>query len=176
MAHKPFEFSPMIPRFCSPLLNASPTKWFVLFPFSLGHIRFNLCHDTQVGEYITPLLTRARGLQNTELFLQACAASFVQSWRLVTSLLEVGHISSTSKSGTGPPVSTSKDRRKSLLASTGSDREHPLAAMSFTQAEDVMSVIDSNSALVTTLTVCDPVTVCLSRSWTSISRKRSSTW
>ncbi|KAG9086729.1 F-box protein: endocytic membrane traffic, recycling ReCYcling 1, partial [Ceratobasidium sp. 370] len=35
-----------------------------------------------IGEYITPLLSRAREV-NTGLYLQAAAASFVQAWRLV---------------------------------------------------------------------------------------------
>jgi recyclin-1 len=35
-----------------------------------------------IGEYITPLLSRAREV-STGLYLQAAAASFIQAWRLV---------------------------------------------------------------------------------------------
>lgn len=42
----------------------------------------------QVGEYITPLLTRAREISN-EAYLQATAASFSQAWGMVDVLLEV---------------------------------------------------------------------------------------
>lgn len=35
-----------------------------------------------IGEYITPLLSRAREV-GTGLYLQAAAASFIQAWRLV---------------------------------------------------------------------------------------------
>ena len=41
-----------------------------------------------VGEYITPLLTRAREISN-EAYLQATAASFSQAWGMVDVLLEV---------------------------------------------------------------------------------------
>ncbi|KIM77632.1 hypothetical protein PILCRDRAFT_615587 [Piloderma croceum F 1598] len=41
-----------------------------------------------VGEYITPLLTRAREISN-EAYLQATAASFSQAWEMVDVLLEV---------------------------------------------------------------------------------------
>ena len=44
--------------------------------------------DTQVGEYITPLLSRARQISN-EAYLQATAASFSQAWGMVDVLLEV---------------------------------------------------------------------------------------
>ncbi|THH15991.1 hypothetical protein EW146_g4575 [Bondarzewia mesenterica] len=42
-----------------------------------------------VGEYIVPLLTRARALANTSIFLKANAASFREAWRMVDAILEV---------------------------------------------------------------------------------------
>ena len=44
----------------------------------------------KVGEYIAPLLTHARGL-TSDVFLQASAATFVQSWRMVDAMLEVSN-------------------------------------------------------------------------------------
>jgi recyclin-1 len=41
-----------------------------------------------VGEYITPLLSHARGITN-EVFLQATAASFAQAWRIADALIFV---------------------------------------------------------------------------------------
>lgn len=38
--------------------------------------------DSQIGEYIHPLLSQARVI-SLDIFLQATAASFVQSWKLV---------------------------------------------------------------------------------------------
>jgi recyclin-1 len=42
----------------------------------------------QVGEYIAPLLTRAREISNA-LYLTAVAASFRESWRIVDVLTTV---------------------------------------------------------------------------------------
>ncbi|VDC04328.1 unnamed protein product [Peniophora sp. CBMAI 1063] len=42
-----------------------------------------------VGEYITPLLTQARALQTSALFLRATAAAFREAWRLVDALRAV---------------------------------------------------------------------------------------
>ncbi|KAG8908302.1 F-box protein: endocytic membrane traffic, recycling ReCYcling 1 [Tulasnella sp. 403] len=41
-----------------------------------------------VGEYISPLLTHARGISN-DIFLRATAASFVQAWKIVDLVMEV---------------------------------------------------------------------------------------
>ena len=43
----------------------------------------------QVGEYISPLLTQARALQTSALFLRATAAAFREAWRLVDALRTV---------------------------------------------------------------------------------------
>lgn len=50
----------------------------------------------QVGEYIAPLLTRAREISNT-LYLTAVAASFREAWKIVDVLTTV----SSSFSGKG---------------------------------------------------------------------------
>ncbi|KAH9942244.1 exocyst complex component Sec10-domain-containing protein [Epithele typhae] len=42
-----------------------------------------------VGDYITSLLTRAREISNA-IFLQATAASFKESWRIVDTIIKVG--------------------------------------------------------------------------------------
>ena len=42
----------------------------------------------QVGEYISPLLTRAREV-STEAFLKASAASFREAWRMVDLIVRV---------------------------------------------------------------------------------------
>lgn len=45
-------------------------------------------HTAQIGEYIAPLLTRAREI-SSETFLKACAASFKEAWRMVDVIMEV---------------------------------------------------------------------------------------
>ena len=96
----------------------------------------------QIGEYITPLLSRARGLKNPELYLQATAASFVQSWRLVATLLDIGHVVSPAAqnpgASSGPPNSPAH-RRKSLAPSVEA-ADPASAVLTCTQAEDVMYV------------------------------------
>ncbi|KAH0583281.1 hypothetical protein H2248_011156 [Termitomyces sp. 'cryptogamus'] len=42
-----------------------------------------------VAEYITTLLTQARAVTNSSIFLQATAASFKEAWRMVDALLRV---------------------------------------------------------------------------------------
>ena len=48
----------------------------------------SLTRHTQVGEYISSLLTRARELSN-ETFLKAAAASFKVAWRMVDVVVKV---------------------------------------------------------------------------------------
>ncbi|KAI9513549.1 exocyst complex component Sec10-like protein [Russula earlei] len=42
-----------------------------------------------VSEYVTPLLTHARSLANSALFLRATAACFRETWRVVDTILEI---------------------------------------------------------------------------------------
>ena len=44
--------------------------------------------ETQIGEYISPLLSQSRAISQ-DLFLQATAAAFVQAWKLVDVAMEV---------------------------------------------------------------------------------------
>ena len=44
--------------------------------------------EVQVGEYITPLLTKAREISN-EVFLRATAAAFKEAWRIVDALVQL---------------------------------------------------------------------------------------
>ncbi|KAG6863874.1 hypothetical protein C0991_002501 [Blastosporella zonata] len=53
-----------------------------------------------VGEYITSLLTRARAAPSSAVFLQATAASFKESWRIVDALLRVAQ--ARAQDGTPP--------------------------------------------------------------------------
>ncbi|CCM05375.1 uncharacterized protein FIBRA_07591 [Fibroporia radiculosa] len=48
-----------------------------------------------VGEYISPLLTRAREIGN-EIFLKATAASFNEAWRMVNTVVQIAHSRSDS--------------------------------------------------------------------------------
>jgi recyclin-1 len=70
-----------------------------------------------VAEYIIPLLTRAREISN-EIFLQATAAAFVQSWRLVDALIDVTN---------GTVIEKDKDPTKD-----------PSTSVTRTRIEDVM--------------------------------------
>ena len=45
-------------------------------------------NEPQVGDYVTPLLSRAREIAN-ETFLKAAAATFRESWRLVDALQQL---------------------------------------------------------------------------------------
>lgn len=96
----------------------------------------------QIGEYIAPLLSRARGLKNPELFLKAVAASFVQSWRLVAALLDVScttfPINQNQGAPPGRPQSPANYRKNS--APNTNRVSHTTAALTYTQAEDVMCV------------------------------------
>ena len=54
----------------------------------------------QVGEYITPLLSRAREISN-HVYLRATAATFSQAWTLVDVILDVASSSTGSEAGSG---------------------------------------------------------------------------
>jgi len=42
-----------------------------------------------VSEYVIPLLTHARSLANSTLFLKATAACFREAWRIVDTVMEL---------------------------------------------------------------------------------------
>lgn len=99
----------------------------------------------QVGEYIIPLLSRARGLENNELFLQATAASFVQAWRIVPILLEVGGVGGATSTEAGKvSVDKSKEAEKALKRMSlangkeTDETEDNVEMLTVNQAEDVM--------------------------------------
>lgn len=145
MVRAPSASSPLRVVCCSHLLNGLHPKSCVMFLFApttcadgappyfgnrfLILSRFNyiitLCviptHNTQVGEYIAPLLTRAREVSPT-IYLKATAATFRESWRLVDTLVEVASLHSTNSD--------------TEISSTGLAETH----LTKTQAEDVVFV------------------------------------
>lgn len=52
----------------------------------------------KIGEYVTPLLSKARAVSN-EVFLKATAAAFRESWRLVDVLIEMDPVSKSDEEG-----------------------------------------------------------------------------
>lgn len=58
------------------------------FPPSFLLIHLHSWPSLQVGEYIVPLLTKAREVSN-EVFLKAAAASFREAWRMVDVLMQI---------------------------------------------------------------------------------------
>ncbi|KAG8999124.1 F-box protein: endocytic membrane traffic, recycling ReCYcling 1 [Tulasnella sp. JGI-2019a] len=73
-----------------------------------------------VSEYITPLLSHARGVSN-EIFLKATAATFVQAWRMVDVLLETATVASRKAPG-----------------GYSSDQTQPRLVITRNQAEDIV--------------------------------------
>lgn len=94
-------FSPQSRVFSLPLPNGWQTKWSVIR--HMDGFRFLTCPLIQVAEYVTPLLSHARALEH-EQFLQASAATFIQSWRIVDVLMEVGHPTPPQGSAAEPSI------------------------------------------------------------------------
>ncbi|KAG8918286.1 F-box protein: endocytic membrane traffic, recycling ReCYcling 1 [Tulasnella sp. 418] len=125
-ASKTLDFQPM-DDFMKHVLDAIRTHGAMavrVFPPPSG-VLISFCErlaNEVVGEYIIPLLSHARSISN-EIFLQATAATFVQSWRMVDIMMEVASPDS---------LDTSKDSPKN---GTG---EKPKPVITKHQAEDVV--------------------------------------
>ncbi|KAG8956932.1 F-box protein: endocytic membrane traffic, recycling ReCYcling 1 [Tulasnella sp. 419] len=125
-ASKTLDFQPM-DDFMKHVLDAIRTHGAMavrVFPPPSG-VLISFCErlaNEVVGEYIIPLLSHARSISN-EIFLQATAATFVQSWRMVDIMMEVASPDS---------LDTSKDSPKNGTS------EKPKPVITKHQAEDVV--------------------------------------